>query len=95
MSDEENPFDVDVEAEQYCWLDQSRACDEKCVAFDDNMGDNRGPCLLVNSQRKSANALGVIATKIRELTEGGGKKAEAEKLRQQMKELPDPPDIPT
>jgi hypothetical protein len=94
MSDEENPFDEDIEADQYCWLDQARPCDEKCVSFDDNMGDNRGPCLLVNAQRKSANALGVIAKNLRDLL-GEDKKAEAEALRQRMQELPDPPKVTT
>lgn len=91
---DENPFDEDVGSEQYCWLDQARPCDEKCVAYDDNMGDSRGPCLLVNAQRKSANALGVLALKSKELV-GCGKKAEAEALRKQLQELPDPPKVRT
>ena len=92
MRDEENPFDEDIESDQWCWLDQARPCDEKCVAFDDNMGDNRGPCLLVNSQRKSANSLGVIVKNLRDLL-GDGKKAESEKLKQHMDNLPDPPEV--
>ena len=89
---DENPFE-ETEVDQYCWLDQARMCDTKCVAYDDNVGDNRGPCFLVNAHRKSANALGVIATKLRDVMGGSEKKAEAEALRKQLQELPDPPEV--
>jgi len=79
MSDE-NPFETEFEeVEQYCWLDQSRPCDERCVAYDPNMGYDRGSCLLVNAFRKSANALGMIASFCR--------------AAQQSQTLPPPPKV--